>query len=102
MRQNLKQNQKIMNKQVYLATTKGCEACKIMENILRKVHKQNLYTFSIHVLDFSELPEFIKTDVPLTDFPVTIFVENNVIKYHFTGTTSVKNLQSIINDIKFN
>ena len=91
-----------MIKEIYLATTKGCEACKIMENILRKVHKQNLYTFSVHVLDFSELPEFIKINVPLTDFPVTIFVENNVIKYHFTGTTSAKNLQSIINDIKFN
>lgn len=91
-----------MIKEVYLATTKGCEACKIMENILRKVHQQNLYTFSVHVLDFSELPEFIKIDVPLTDFPVTIFVEDNVIKYHFTGTISVKNLQSIINDIKFN
>lgn len=91
-----------MIKEVYLATTKGCEACKIMENILRKVHQQNLYTFSIHVLDFSELPEFIKTDVPLTDFPVTIFVEDNVIKYHFTGTTSAKKLQDIINDINFN
>ena len=91
-----------MIKEVYLATTKGCEACKIMENILRKVHKQNLYTFSIHVLDFSELPEFIKIDVPLHDFPVMIFVQENVIKYHSNGTMSAKKLQDIINDIKFN
>ena len=91
-----------MSKHIYLATTKGCEACKIMENILRKVHQQNLHTFSIHIRDFSELSNYIKTDVPLTDFPVTIFLEDNVIKYHFTGTTSAKNLQSIINDIKFN
>ena len=91
-----------MIKEVYLATTKGCEACKIMENILRKVHQQNLYTFSIHVLDFSELPEFIKTDVPLYDFPVMIFVQKNVIKYHSSGTMSAKKLQDIINDINFN
>ena len=43
-----------MIKIIYLLTTKGCEACNIMENILRKIHKDNLYTFSIEVIDFND------------------------------------------------
>lgn len=90
-----------MNK-IYLATTKGCEACRIMKNILEKVHDDNLYTFSIEVKDFTEIPSWIATDVPLNDFPTIIFIEDNVIKYHFTGTKSVKVLQKLIKDLNFN
>ena len=93
---------KRMIKIVYLFTTKGCEACNIMENILRKVHKDNLYTFSIEVIDFNDTPTWIKIAVPLHDFPTIVFVENNVIKYHTNGTMTGKKLQSIIQDIHFN
>lgn len=91
-----------MIKIVYLFTTKGCEACNIMENILRKIHKDNLYTFSIEVIDFNDAPIWIKITVPLHDFPTIVFVENNVIKYHTNGTMTGKKLQSIIQDIHFN
>lgn len=91
-----------MSKIVYLATTKGCEACHIMTKILKKVHEDNLYTFSIRVKDFKAIPSWITTNVPLNDFPTTIFIEDDVIKYHFSGTKTVKALQEIIIDLKFN
>lgn len=91
-----------MCKIIYLATTKGCEACRIMDKILKQVHQNNLYTFSIAIKDFAELPTWITTNVPLNDFPTTIFVEDDVIKYHFSGTRSITSLQNIIKDLKFN
>ena len=91
-----------MIKIVYLATTKGCEACRIMENILMNVYKDNLYTFTPEVCDFQDLPDYIKIDVPIGDFPLLVFVEDNVIKYHVSGTISKKKLQDIIKDIHFN
>lgn len=91
-----------MSKVIYLATTKGCEACRIMSNILKRVYGDNLYTFSIRIKDFTEIPSWIATNVPLNDFPTTIFVENDVIKYHFSGTKTAKALQEIIKDLKFN
>lgn len=91
-----------MKRIIYLATTKGCEACEIMNNILSKVYKDNLYVFSIEVVDFNELPDWIKINVPLHDFPMLIFVEKDTIKYHTNGTISASKLQSIITDIKFN
>ena len=91
-----------INKHIYLATTKGCEACRIMERILKQVQRDNVYTFSIQVRDYKLLPEFIRVDVVLTDFPTLIFLENNVIKYHVAGTMSAKKLQEIIKDLHFN
>ena len=91
-----------ISKYIYLATTEGCEACRIMERILKQVQRDNVYTFSIQVRDYKLLPEFIRVDVVLTDFPTLIFLENNVIKYHVTGTMSAKKLQEIIKDLHFN
>lgn len=92
----------ITSKQIYLIVTEGCEACRIMERILKQVQRNNVYTFSIQVIDYKLLPEFIRVDVVLTDFPTLIFLENNVIKYHVAGTMSAKKLQEIIKDLHFN
>ena len=91
-----------ISRRIYLATTEGCEACRIMEKILKQVQRDNVYTFSIQVRDYKLLPEFIRVDVVLTDFPTLIFLENNVIKYHVAGTMSAKKLQEIIKDLHFN
>ena len=91
-----------MSKRIYLATTEGCEACRIMEKILKQVQYNNGYTFSIQVRDYKLLPEFIQVNVVLTDFPTLIFLENNIIKYHVAGTMSAKKLQEIIKDLHFN
>ena len=91
-----------ISKYIYLATTEGCEACRIIERILKQVKRDNVYTFSIQVRDYKLLPEFIRVDVVLTDFPTLIFLENNIIKYHVAGTMSAKKLQEIIKDLHFN
>ena len=91
-----------ISRYIYLATTEGCEACRIMEKILKQVQRDNVYTFSIQVRDYKLLPEFIRVDVVLTDFPTLIFLENNIIKYHVAGTMSAKKLQEIIKDLHFN
>lgn len=90
-----------LSKHIYLATTEGCEACRIMERILKQVQRDNMYTFSIQVRDYKLLPEFIKVTVLLTDFPTLIFLENDVIKYHVSGTINAKKLQAIIKDLHF-
>ena len=91
-----------ISKHIYLATTEGCEACRIMERILKQVQRNNVYTFSIQVIDYKLLPEFIRIDVALTDFPTLIFLENNVVKHHVASTMSAKELQEIIKDLHFN
>lgn len=83
-----------MNKEIYLIVTFGCSACKCQEYILNKVAKD--INFKLNVLNFQDTPDWIKTNVPINDFPITVIVINNVIKYHFTGTKSIKQIKEII------
>lgn len=89
-----------MSKQIHLVTTPGCSACKCMEHILKDVQEDNP-TFTIEKYRFADAPEFIKTNVNFTDFPVTIFIKDDVIKYNFQGTKSIKKVKQIISDIDF-
>lgn len=88
------------NKIVYVITTYKCSACKCIEYILREIQKDNP-TFTIITTDFQNVPEWIKTNITLTDFPTVIFVENEIIKYHFTGTLSRKKVVKIMSNINF-
>lgn len=88
------------NKVVYVVTTYKCSACKCMEYILREIQKDSP-TFTITTMDFHDVPEWIKNNVTLTDFPTVIFTDNDVIKYHFTGTLSGNKVVKIMNDINF-
>ena len=71
-----------------------------MEYILKEIQKDNP-TFTITITDFHNVPEWIKNNITLTDFPTVIFIDNDVIKYHFTGTLSEKKVVKIMNDINF-
>lgn len=88
------------SKDVYVVTTYKCSACKCIKYILEEIQQDNP-TFAITTIDFHYVPEWIKNNITLTDFPTVIFIENDVIKYHFTGTLSKKKIVEIMNDINF-
>lgn len=88
------------NKVVYIVTTHGCFACKCMEYILKEIQKDSP-TFTIITTDFRDVPEYIKNNIILTDFPTVIFTDNDVIKYHFIGTLTEKKVLKLIKDINF-
>lgn len=94
------QNVLTMNKVVYIITTSKCSACKCMEIILKDIQKDNP-TFTITTTDFKDVPEWLTNNITFTDFPTVIFIDNNVIKYHFTGTLSKNKVIKIMNDINF-
>ena len=88
------------NKVVYIVTTAECSACKCMENILNDIQKDNS-TFTINSTDFTKVPEWLKINITLTDFPTVVFVDNDVIKYHFVGTKSKSKVLQLMKDINF-
>lgn len=55
----------------------------------------------LKVVDFVDLPEFIKTNVKLTDFPTVIFLKDDIIKYQFIGTKPKSEILKIMKDIRF-
>lgn len=88
------------SKVVYVVTTHKCSACKCIEYILKEVLKEHP-TFTITTVDFKEVPEWLKNNVLMTDFPTVIFLDNDIIKYHFTGTLPKSKIIGIIEDINF-
>lgn len=89
-----------MSKVIYLITTYKCSACKCQEYILKEVLKEHK-DIELKVIDYNKTPEWIKTNVILTDFPTTIFIKDDVIKYHFVGTKANRKVEALIKDINF-
>lgn len=88
------------NKFIYLITTKGCEACHIMTEIMLTVLDE-LEGTTLIIRDVSDIPMFIRVEVPLNDFPTLVFVKDGIIKYHITGTMSKDKIKTILSDIGF-
>lgn len=89
-----------MSKVIYLITTYKCSVCKYQEYILKKILKEHK-DIELKVVDCFDVPEWIRTNITLTDFPTTIFVKDDVIKYHFIGTKANGKIEDIIKDINF-
>lgn len=89
-----------MPKVIYLISTYKCSACKCQEYLLKEYLK-NRTDIELKVVDYSETPDWIKTNVKLTDFPTTILIDNDVIKYHFVGTKTINKLKVLLEDINF-
>lgn len=84
------------NKEVYLITTDGCESCKIMERIIRKVIK-DVPNIKIKVVDKDKVDAWITANVIFRDFPTVVIVRNNMIKYHFSGTRTRDEFVKLLN-----
>ena len=89
-----------MSKEIHLITTPGCSACKLQEYLLEDVI-ENHPDIELKIYDHFDAPEWIKVNVLFNDFPVTVLIKDNVIKYHFTGTKKVRAISQLIEDVKF-
>lgn len=89
-----------MSKVIHLVTTLNCSACKLQETILNNVLKEH-EDIELKVYDYTETPEWIINNVIFRDFPVTIFIKDNIIKYYFSGTKSFRSITKLIKDINF-
>ena len=84
-------------KYLYLITTEGCQGCKIMKDIL----DNDFSNIKIRVQDVRFVPLWIKTNIKLTDFPTLVFIKDDVIRYHFSGTKSARKIKELIETLQF-
>lgn len=84
-------------KYLYLITTEGCQGCKIMKNIL----DEHFSDIKLRVQDIRFVPLWIKTNVKLDDFPTLLFIKDDIIRYHFSGTKSARKIRELIENLKF-
>lgn len=89
-----------MSKVIYLGTTENCFACETQKNILEVV-KQKRPDINIIICDYTELQKYFQINIKLTDFPVTIITEDDVIKRHFVGTKTVNKIIELFNQLNY-
>lgn len=86
---------------IYIITTEGCEACNIIKNIIDSIHNKYKHKFEYIIVDRNYVPDWIRNNVILEDFPTVIFTKDNIIKYHFKGTKPAREIEQILEDINF-
>lgn len=89
-----------MKKVIYLITTLGCYACRYQKTLLKSAI-ENRKDIELVLVDFTKAPEYIRTNVSMQDFPVTVITEDDVIKMHFTGTRTVTEIKNILEDLNY-
>lgn len=80
---------------IILLKTKGCEACNIMDNILTQFCKDFNIQLDIYA-DIFEIPDNIKNNFAINDYPFTIVYMKNNDNLYFIGTKSRNNIYKMI------
>ena len=82
-----------MKRKVLLITTKGCEGCRIMDNIIQKALDSYEKQVDYEIKDKDNIDiEFLKKH-HINDFPTTILYQNNLIVFITVGTKPADQLR---------
>ena len=75
-----------MKRKVLLITTKGCEACQIMDNIIRRA----LYLYGkpveYEIKGRLQVDDNFIREHHIDDYPTTVFYQNDNVVFITTGT----------------
>ena len=85
---------------ITLFVVKGCEACKIAENLINKAIKQSNKTIELDIVDISDIHNDFTGLVRkylIDDCPTIIFDKDGLAKEQIIGTRTVDELVALIN-----
>lgn len=75
---------------IFLITTKGCEGCKIQENLIKEAIKNSGLDIKFNKADVNHCRKAWLKVHNVTDFPTTMmFDDANELKFQFSGTRPV-------------
>lgn len=85
---------------VILITTKGCQACKIQENIIKNAIEisKDKYIISLTITGKSDYSDHLCNEYKITDFPATVLFVNRNYKTHIVGTCTKEHLMHLFDE----
>lgn len=84
--------------EILLITTKGCEACKIQKNLIKQAIDELKLSINFNTIDIEDCENPWIRVRNFDDFPTTMLIENNNVKYQFVGTKPVNVIIRLIKD----
>lgn len=82
--------------EILLITTKGCEACKIQENLIKQAIDKLKLPINFNAIDIEDCENPWIRVRNFDDFPTTMLIENNTVKHQFVGTKPVNVIIQLI------
>ena len=71
---------------ILLITTKGCGACDIMSRLVKEAIVSSKKSIQYVEKDYKDIPKKYLALNEITDFPTTLFIKDNEVKFKYTGT----------------
>ena len=76
-------------RKILLIVADGCGACKIMRRLIREALRNTSKGVDFEVQNRREVSKVLLIEHNITDYPATVFIKNDVVKYVLIGTTAV-------------
>lgn len=76
-------------RKIILIVTDGCGACKIMRRLIREALRNTSKRVEFEVQSRKQADKVMMIHHNITDFPATVFIKDNNVKYVHIGTTAV-------------
>lgn len=74
---------------ILLITTKGCAGCTIVKKLIEQAIEGSGIDVSFEQKDFTDLDKKTIKKYRIKDFPTVFLIQNDVVKFSFTGTRPV-------------
>lgn len=72
--------------QIYTITTKGCESCLINERLIKEALSITKKKVDYTTQDFTQVDKNWLKQNNITDYPTTLLIKDDVIRFKYTGT----------------
>ena len=75
-------------RKIILIVTDGCTACKIMRRLICEALRNTVKEIEFEVQNRKQADKVMMIHHDITDFPATVLIKDDVVKYVIIGTTA--------------
>lgn len=75
-----------MENKILTITTQGCESCYILDKLINEALTITKKEVEYVKQDFKEVDKKLIKSYNITDFPTTLLIKDDVVKFRFIGT----------------
>ena len=79
----------IMKRKILLITTKNCLGCSLQLKNVQSAISKSSKDIELEVKDFTELPKRIIAKYNAYDYPFTVYIIDDTVKFKSTGSCAV-------------
>lgn len=85
-----------MKRKILIITTKNCLGCTIQTEHVQTAIAKSSKDICLEIKDFKDVPKRIIYDNKINDYPATLFIVDDVVKFKYVGSIPVIMIQRYI------